>query len=405
MKLKAPLAILAGLSIAVVPFAGLAAAQATTVNIVMFSLEGITDPAEEDTDMAAALASLGTVTNFDGGDGSAGAWTAALASADALVLPESDNDDGLLYGSAHLSAGAVTVIHDYIAAGHTVIGTGGYTSQGLIDDLTGITRTWEDDGLEDDGVWNLQVESDVLPATLPNANYAGGIDNWADWTDPQKVGVTPLYLNTEETNAGVATFTIGRGAFIYYGYDWYPEEEDVTSGAREAWNEALRLGASGAFTDAVNPVSTDLALDLSLDLEVGEVVAGATVVAQASGLKAGSPWDLVLRSTPITLDSGLVGTNGSVLSTVTIPEGLEVGTHTITITGTSADGVAYMRFVTFVIGADGTLASVPVLSDLTQVPAPSLASTGVSAAVPFALAAFALLAGLGVLAFRRKATA
>lgn len=408
---KTALAILTGLSLAITPFAGLAAAQAATVSIVMFSNEDVTDPSEEDADMAAAMSDLGTVTLFNGGDGSAEAWTGALATADSLVLPE-----GIVYESAFLSAGAVDVIRAYIAAGHTVIGTGAYDHSGLIDDLTGISRNWNNGSLSGDDTWNLQVDSDELPSTLPNADYAGGISNYADWTDAQRVGVTPLYLNEEGTNAGVATFTIGSGAFVYYGYDWYPDPNDVSSGARAAWNDALRLGASGDFTDVVNPPVADvLAFNLTLNLAVGDAVAGANATAEASGLLAGSEWNLVLRSTPITLDTGLVGTDGRLISMVSLPAGLEAGAHTLTLTGTGADGVSYQRYVSFVIAADGTLASAPVLSDLmlasaeiavaaVTAPTPVLAATGVSAAAPFALAVLALLAGIVVVGFRRRAT-
>jgi LPXTG-motif cell wall-anchored protein len=132
------------------------------------------------------------------------------------------------------------------------------------------------------------------------------------------------------------------------------------------------------------------------------------VDATGYGMKAASPWDLVLRSTPVTLDFGSVDGTGSVTVSAVIPDGLEVGWHSLTLTGTAEDGTIYERVVRFEIAADGTLASEIEVLDLAAVAAdvaavePVLAATGVETAAPFGLAVLALLAGATLVVVRRK---
>ncbi|MFM6967884.1 MAG: LPXTG cell wall anchor domain-containing protein [Microbacteriaceae bacterium] len=389
MKLFKLIAAAAAMSISALALVAVPA-QATA-SIVMFSNENVTDPTEEDADMADALESLGTVTLFDGGDGSASAWTTALSGATALVLPEGD-----VFNSDYMTDAAADVLAGFVAAGHPIITTGAYEHADLIDYITEIDRDWEDDSV--DGQWDLNIASDVLPESLPNANYAGGISNWADWTLDDRAGVTPIYIDSARTNVGVAAFAHGSGFIYYYGYDWYPDGEEITSGVRESWNEALRLGASGEFSAALE--ASPVAIGISLDIAVGDAIEGAPVTAEASGLKADTDWTLTLRSTPIVLDEGVVGNAGAILASVTIPAGLEPGTHTLTVVGTAADGTVYQRVLTFVIASDGTLESEPVLGALEVVELPN---TGAGDFAPLGLSALALMfAGAAAVAVRRR---
>ena len=399
MKIRTALRAIAALSIAAIPMATLSTPAFATSSIVFFTNASYTDIDQEDVDMKAAIEELGTVTDFDGGDGSASAWETALAGADALVFPELDCDeecDGLL-GTSVLSNEAADVIAEFAAAGHTVIFTGAYTHQGLIDDLTGVSRTWGNSNVDEE--WLLDIASDTLPESISRANYSGGISNWQDWTLDERVGVTPIYINAERDNVGVAAFSVGDGYLLYYAYDWYPDGDELVDGTRDAWDEALRLGAGGEFSSAVEETAGDINIGISLDLAVGDPVEGASAFAEATGLKSDTDWTLTLRSTPIVLDEGIVGDAGAILASVTIPAGLEPGTHTLTVVGTASDGTVYQRVLTFVIAGDGTLESEPILGDLEPV---TLASTGVETS-PVGLAALAFIAAGGIaLAVRRR---
>lgn len=385
------MALMASLVVALFP-AVAAPAQATgDYNFVMFSKAGITDPDpnQEDLTMQAALQEIGTVTLFDGGDGSAGAWTTALTGMDAIVFPE-----GNVYSRTDtMSAEAAAAVKDWISAGGRAVGTGAYEHQGFIDYLTDNDRSdvWCDDNVGGSGVWDLKVTSDTLPATISNGNYTGGICNWDLWSTAQKVGTTVIYGNDTENNMGIVQFKVGSGSFTYYAYDWYPDSDEALT-VLPAWNEALRLGANGTFEEAAGGGGSSFALDLTLDLAVGDVVEGAPVNVSASGLQPGSAWDLVLRSTPQTIDMGTVGADGLILSSVAIPAGLEPGWHSLTLTGTGADGIAYVRVAHFLISADGTLAQ-----DVTYDPVieASLVNTGLTYALIAAETLVALLLVFG----------
>ncbi len=364
------LALLAGIGLAMTPVIAAPAVATGDYQFMMFSKDGITDPAEEDATMKTALEEIGTVTVFDGGDGSASAWTAAIAGMDALVFPEGD-----VYGDGDaMSAEAAAVVKTWISAGGRALGTGSYDHADFIDYLTGITRTWQDSDLSS-GNYDLMIESATLPATISSGNYTGAISNWSDWTTEEKTGATEIYGNAAEGDAAIVQFAVGTGSFTYYAYDWYPDESETLTVLPE-WNEALRLGAAGNYSDAVGGGS-GFALDLDLALEVGDTVAGADVNVSASGLQPATDWNLVLRSTPITLDFGTVGDGGSVSSTVTIPAGLEPGWHTLTLTGTGADGKTYQRVASFLIASDGTLGEAVVYGEVTEV---ALVDTGLAAA-------------------------
>ncbi len=374
------LALLTGLALTMTPVIATPANAVGDYQFMMFSKSGITDPnvGQEDLTMKTALEEIGTVTVFDGGDGSAAAWTAAIAGKDALVFPE-----GNVYAqTSAMSAEAATVVKNWISAGGRALGTGSYTHKNFIDYLTGITRTWADRSLctweincDPFDNYDLMIASATLPATISSGNYTGAISNWSDWTTEQKAGATEIYGNVAEGDAAIVQFAVGSGSFTYYAFDWYPDGTETLTVLPE-WNAALRLGAAGDYEDAVGGGS-GFALDLELALEVGDTVAGGDVNVSASGLQPASDWNLVVRSTPITLDFGTVGDGGSVASTVTIPAGLEPGWHTLTLTGTGADGKTYQRVASFLIAADGTLGEAVIYGEVTEV---ALVDTGLAAA-------------------------
>lgn len=130
-----------------------------------------------------------------------------------------------------------------------------------------------------------------------------------------------------------------------------------------------------AHTDVVfTSTSNAPAFSLNLNMTVGQSVANSTLDYAASGLNPNTSWDLVLRSTPQTLASGVF--SGSVLSgSATIPSGLQPGWHSLTLTGTGPNGSIASHTVWFEVSANGTLAGTssvnPVVASST-----SLAQTG-----------------------------
>jgi len=142
-----------------------------------------------------------------------------------------------------------------------------------------------------------------------------------------------------------------------------------------------------------------LALDLSLDAAVGEIVPGTDVILQGGGLIANSPLELVLRSTPIVidLDGARADGSGNFNFPVTLPDPIEPGQHSLTLTGYAPDGSPVSDVLYFEIGADGKLLWFRM---------GALADTGVDntqLAIYGGLAALSLVAGAAVVVRRRKA--
>jgi hypothetical protein len=155
------------------------------------------------------------------------------------------------------------------------------------------------------------------------------------------------------------------------------------------------------YTTSTLPV-TALAVSLDLDLNVGDPVADAPVEIAGEGLLVGSAYTVVVRSTPTTIASGNASNTGTVLdSKLRMPSGLAPGSHTVTFTGTDADGNAVSRVAYLTVSDTGT---VTYLS-YTAAESLTLAETGFEVA-PFGAAALLLLAaGVALMVRRFRVTA
>lgn len=140
---------------------------------------------------------------------------------------------------------------------------------------------------------------------------------------------------------------------------------------------------------------------ISLDAAVGKPIAGSTATIIVEGLQIGAAWSATLRSTPIVIGTGTVNDAGRLAAVVTIPAGLEPGTHSITVLSTSAAGTPYSTVVYFTLSATGTLLAI-------STSAVELAATGTDVAPSLFVAGGLLLAGAaftGVTVMRRRRTA
>lgn len=183
----------------------------------------------------------------------------------------------------------------------------------------------------------------------------------------------------------------------------------------------VSAATSVPFTTAAAPVLPGTAAAIELGASVGDPVAGAPASVTATGLLPGSSWTIVLRSTPQVLARGTAPGSGALLEQVVIPEGLEPGWHSLTLTGTAQDGSPLSRVLWFEVTATGVLAatsdvepvvtapqSPAVAAPAAARPAPTreLAATGADSAGVAALTALGLI-GLGAVtltARRRFAT-
>ncbi|MFA9277109.1 MAG: InlB B-repeat-containing protein [Rhodoluna sp.] len=148
--------------------------------------------------------------------------------------------------------------------------------------------------------------------------------------------------------------------------------------------------------------SSTPAVSLNLDMASGATVANSTVDYAASGLQSNSPWTLIVRSNPQTIASGTYS-SGLLNGSAQIPSGLAAGWHSITLTGTGANGNTISHAVWFEVSSSGTLLQTSGSGPASPTAsASSLANTGAST-YPGSLAMLLLAIGSAlVIAARRR---
>jgi len=170
------------------------------------------------------------VTEFTGGDGSAAAWTAALAGVESVVFPETER--GTLYATgvdgsdAWLSDAAAVALGTWVQGGGTVLlstitsGDGG----DLVSVLSGVdyTGSWNTSGGAGSSAPRVIADAS-LPATLPYADGTYPV-NISAWTPEQLDPLTAWYLDGGSLWAG--EIAAGDGTIAVESYDYYPEPGD-----------------------------------------------------------------------------------------------------------------------------------------------------------------------------------
>jgi hypothetical protein len=194
---------------------------------------------------------------------------------------------------------------------------------------------------------------------------------------------------------GTAQEVWGIGADVNCGYPflWWQKVSGHTCPAP----------TSAGGSDTAGTVSPAIHLDLKA--KTGDVVAGSSVLMEGQGLAPGSEYSLVVRSTPVTVKSGVVTRGGTFSHTVTLPEGIAPGVHTITLTATGSDGGSLTLTQSFTVASNGTFSA---LGSVTGQVTGGLAATGVDGPLALgatSLAALLVLVGAGLLVARRRAEA
>ena len=108
----------------------------------------------------------------------------------------------------------------------------------------------------------------------------------------------------------------------------------------------------------VEPAAEQPRLAVVLDFGPGATAAGASTTVNASGLLPGSPFTVVLRSTPTTLFTGTVTSAGVASAVVRLPVNVPEGPHSLTLAGTSSDGTPVSSSAWFGVDAAGTVTAV-----------------------------------------------
>lgn len=141
--------------------------------------------------------------------------------------------------------------------------------------------------------------------------------------------------------------------------------------------------------------SSSSIVSMAFPVSPGQRIVGEAVTISASDLALSTDYSVVLRSTPQILASGRT-VSSSFNTSVTIPNNLEAGWHSITFNATRSDGAAVSEVVYFKITADGTL-----LATSTDTPA-ELALTGMVTGGAIPLSIIALLMGFAAFFVARE---
>lgn len=191
--------------------------------------------------------------------------------------------------------------------------------------------------------------------------------------------------SAEWTTTAVAIPSAGTYRFVF-----------VSGSYDKSWG-----GAAGAYMYIDNivqtPVFSSPGIDLALAAGVGDYLPGSDVQVSGGGLLPESEYDLVLRSTPITVTQGTTDLDGNFINIVPLPLDITPGQHTITLTGQGPSGpLTQVAYIT--VGADGTLLYLSF-----DGPQAMLAATGAAEnAGLIALALLLAITGAAAIEFERR---
>lgn len=234
-----------------------AAAQAAPVDdVLVFSNGAVVDLVDDSVgeaeylQISAAITAAGyNVIPFDGGDGQAATWSAALAGVDVFVLPE--QEAGAFYEPnnppAWLSAAAMDVLIDWIHAGGTLLASGAcLDDQGgtayLLSQAVGVNYQGSLGNCGEPGVSTRWIDDSGLPATLDDANGSYPIA-LATFSPAQRAPLTVWYSSGESCSEQltVGEFAAGSGRVAFEAWDYFndPDNDQL------AWNAVLASLLSG----------------------------------------------------------------------------------------------------------------------------------------------------------------
>ena len=255
--------------------------------------------------------------------------------------------------------------------------------------------------------WNTNADgSGVSYGNGASYPFTSSTTLYAQWTAAAPTGYTVTFnanggsgvmLNQSATTpTALNTNTFIRSGYSFAGWNTNVDGSGVSygNGASYPFTSSATLYAQWT-ADSSSPTPT---ATVSLGVPVGGFIPGSTTAINANGLQPTAPFDVVLRSTPQTLASG-VAVSGAVNTSVTMPTGIEPGWHSLTFSSVAADGTTFSQVLYFLVSDASTLVAT------STTPPSNLASTGSAAPGTLGNASFVLLLGAGLIVLsllRRK---
>ena len=139
----------------------------------------------------------------------------------------------------------------------------------------------------------------------------------------------------------------------------------------------------GSISQRFTGTVTIPGVSLKLEFQPGASLEGSGAPANIAGegLLPGSTYTSTVRSTPRVVGTGRVGADGSFSDTIAIPADIEVGSHELTVSGISAEGLEVTAKAWFNVNANGTIGAISTTGPVgdASVSASGSASGGASA--------------------------
>lgn len=152
------------------------------------------------------------------------AWTAALADAQVLAVPELEHDLGL---AGDLEPGAVAAIQDFVSGGGLLVVFSGIDLT-FLNTVFGLVLTGPS------GTVGCERLGGGTPATLANLDAT-----WTVEVSSLPAGATVIYQETgNAAQACVAVWPNGLGKVLFMGWDWYQGDPDP-AGDQDDWIQVL----------------------------------------------------------------------------------------------------------------------------------------------------------------------
>jgi len=200
-----------------------------------------------------------------------------------------------------------------------------------------------------------------------------------------------------------------------YRTDFKAGFQDYTDNTIDiAFRKVINAGASATidFDYILSPALAGIpsnAIDLSLDLDVGDAYGGASTDLSGGGLQPNSEYVLTEHSTPRVLLTGTTNSRGNFFRSGALPVSCTPGSHTLILRGTSPSGQPISDWVTYTLGSDCHVLGIDHYAKANGAPNPEaaeLANTGIDTVASVTTVggvALAMLAGISILvAVRRK---
>ncbi len=295
-------------------------------------------------------------------------WFAADSGGEALTASEVAEGNASVTLHAQWTPKTFDVTYD--EHGGSAVADGSYTYGNTINFPSSPTRSgykflgWFDAESGGSAVSAETVSARTEDSAL-HAQWEALAEQIVSWTPSE----TSYLITDSSVTPAPGANTDGDGAITYSVFDAGSTGCSVNSATGEltftgvgicvvrATAAATANYAAGSEDVEFEIGSSSPAMSLELDIESGDEVANQEVAFGADGLKSGTEWNLIIRSTPQTLASGTF--SGTLVTGLAqIPDNLDAGWHSITLTGYAPDGSLISHAVWFKVSESGTLLEV-----------------------------------------------